>query len=161
MDKRIDVFATAIYHSMSQEDLIQLDLAYAPPYSAARDPVVIAGAVSQNYYQRDWDPISPNELKHKMDDGQRYTLIDVRTRLELTKIPPLPEAIHIPIDSLRQKLQDLDPEQETILYCAQGLRSYLGNRILLMNGFERVRTLSGGLENWMYELQSSDTKANV
>ena len=96
-----------------------------------------------------------------MDDGKTYTLIDVRTRLELTKIPPLPEAIHIPIDSLRQKLEDLDPEQETILYCAQGLRSYLGNRILLMNGFERVRTLSGGLENWMYELESSDTTVNV
>ncbi|MGD9207595.1 MAG: FAD-dependent oxidoreductase, partial [Syntrophobacterales bacterium] len=67
VDKRVDVFATAIYHQMRLEDLLQLDLAYAPPYSAARDPVIIAGAVGQNYYQGDWDPISPHELKTKMD----------------------------------------------------------------------------------------------
>jgi len=159
VDKRIDVFATAIYHHMSQEDLLQLDLAYAPPYSAARDPVVIAGALGQNYYLGDWDPISPLELKERLTTEDSHRLIDVRTRLELTKIAPLPGAIHIPIDSLRRKLQDLDPKQETILYCAQGLRSYLGNRILLMNGFEHVRTLSGGLENWMYELEQPDTKS--
>jgi NADPH-dependent 2,4-dienoyl-CoA reductase/sulfur reductase-like enzyme/rhodanese-related sulfurtransferase len=159
VDKRIDVFATAIYHHMSQEDLLQLDLAYAPPYSAARDPVVIAGALGQNYYLGDWDPISPFELKEKLTREDSHTLIDVRTRLELNKIAPLPGAIHIPIDSLRRRLRDLDPARETILYCAQGLRSYLGNRILLMNGFEQVRTLSGGLENWMYELEQSDTKS--
>jgi len=155
VDKRIDVFATAIYNRMNHEDLLQLDLAYAPPYSAARDPVIIAGAVGQNYFQGDWDPISPLELKEKFDAGGSYALIDVRTRFELTKIAPLPGAIHIPIDSLRKKLKDLDPAQEIILYCAQGLRSYLGNRILLMNGFQRVRTLSGGLESWMYELESN------
>ncbi len=155
VDKRIDVFATAIYHHMSLEDLLQLDLAYAPPYSAARDPVIVVGAVGQNYYQGDWHPISPHELKDKMDSGESCLLIDVRTRLELTKIAPLPGATHIPIDSLRDKLQDLDPDRETILYCAQGLRSYLGNRILSMNGFQRVRTLAGGLDNWMYELEST------
>jgi NADPH-dependent 2,4-dienoyl-CoA reductase/sulfur reductase-like enzyme/rhodanese-related sulfurtransferase len=155
VDKRIDVFATAIYHHMSLEDLLQLDLAYAPPYSAARDPVIIAGAVGQNYYQGDWDPISPHELKEKIHLGESFALIDVRTRRELTKIDALPGATHIPIDLLRQRLQDLDPEQETILYCAQGLRSYLGNRILAMNGFKDVKTLSGGLENWMYNLGSA------
>ena len=157
MDKRIDVFATAIYNQMSHEDLLQLDLAYAPPYSSARDPVIIAGALSQNYYQGDWEPITPHELQEKIKSGNSFTLIDVRNRLEVMKIKALPGAVHIPIDSLRDRLGDLDPQQETILYCAQGLRSYLGNRILLMNGFENVSTLSGGLENWMYELQSSDT----
>ncbi len=159
VDKRIDVFATAIYNQMSHEDLLQLDLAYAPPYSAAKDPVIIAGAVGQNYYQGDWDPISPNELKGKLDAGGEPALVDVRNRLELRKIAPLPGAIHIPIDSLRKKLQDLDPDQEIILYCAQGLRSYLGNRILSMNGFKHVRTLSGGLENWMYEVESGNTRS--
>jgi NADPH-dependent 2,4-dienoyl-CoA reductase/sulfur reductase-like enzyme len=66
VDKRVDVFATAIYHQMRLEDLLQLDLAYAPPYSAARDPVIIAGAVGQNYYQGDWDPITaPTNSKRK------------------------------------------------------------------------------------------------
>jgi len=150
VDKRVDVFATAIYHQMRLEDLLQLDLAYAPPYSAARDPVIIAGAVGQNYYQGDWDPISPHELKAKMDEGESFALVDVRTRLELQERGPLPGALHIPIDLLRKQLQKLDPEKETILYCAQGFRSYLGNRILAMRGFKRVRTLSGGMDNWMY-----------
>lgn len=151
VDKRVDVFATAIFHHMRLEDLLQLDLAYAPPYSAARDPVIIAGAVAQNYYQNDWDPISPHELKAKMDAGESFVLVDVRTRLELQEREPLPGALHIPIDLLRRQLQKLDPDKETILYCAQGLRSYLGNRILAMSGFKRVRTLSGGMDNWMYE----------
>ena len=155
VDKRIDVFATAIYHQMSLEDLLQLDLAYAPPYSAARDPVIIAGAVGQNYYQGDWDPISPHELKEKIDSGEDLTLIDVRNKLELAERGPLTGAIHIPIDLLRRELRKLDPDRETILYCAQGLRSYLGNRILVMNGFKRVKTLSGGLDNWVYEMDSA------
>jgi NADPH-dependent 2,4-dienoyl-CoA reductase/sulfur reductase-like enzyme/rhodanese-related sulfurtransferase len=158
VDKRIDVFATAIYHQMSTEDLLQLDLAYAPPYSAARDPVIIAGAVGQNYYQGDWIPITPHELKEKMDSGADFTLVDVRTKLELAEKDPLPGAIHIPIDLLRRELGRLDPEKETILYCAQGLRSYLGNRILAMNGFNPVKTLSGGLDNWVYELESTAAK---
>ncbi|UCE83362.1 MAG: FAD-dependent oxidoreductase [Deltaproteobacteria bacterium] len=153
VDKRIDVFATAIYHQMSLEDLLNLDLAYAPPYSAAKDPVIVAGAVGQNYYQGDWNPISPRELKDKMQSGEPLTLIDVRTKLELTKVGPIPGAVHIPIDLLRRRLQNLDPEKETILYCAQGLRSYLGNRILAMNSFKKVRTLSGGLDTWTYETE--------
>jgi rhodanese-related sulfurtransferase len=157
VDKRIDVLATAIYHHMSLEDLLHLDLAYAPPYSAARDPVVIAGAVGQNYYQGDWNPITPQEVKEKLNSGEDIALIDVRNRLELAKRDPLPGAIHIPIDLLRRELEKLDPHKETILYCAQGLRSYLGNRILAMNGFRRVRTMSGGLDNWMYELESTDS----
>ncbi len=157
VDKRIDVLATAIYHHMSLEDLLNLDLAYAPPYSAARDPVIIAGALGQNYYQGDWNPVTPHELKQKMDAGEDIALIDVRTRMELAKRGPLPGATHIPIDLLRRELQKLDPDKETILYCAQGLRSYLGNRILAMRGFKRVRTLSGGLDNWMYEVESTDS----
>ena len=157
VDKRIDVLATAIYHHMSLEDLLNLDLAYAPPYSAARDPVIIAGAVGQNYYQGDWNPITPHELKEKMKSGDDFALIDVRNRLELAKRDPLPGAIHIPIDLLRRELEKLDPHKETIVYCAQGLRSYLGNRILAMKGFTRVRTLSGGLDNWMYEVESTDS----
>jgi NADPH-dependent 2,4-dienoyl-CoA reductase/sulfur reductase-like enzyme/rhodanese-related sulfurtransferase len=153
VDKRIDVLATAVYHHMNLADLLQLDLAYAPPYSSARDPVIIAGAVGQNYYQGDWDPITPEELKEKIDQGSDINLIDVRTRLELARKGSLPGAIHIPIDLLRKEVQKLDPNKETILYCGQGLRSYLGNRILAMNGFKRVTTLSGGLDNWMYDTE--------
>jgi NADPH-dependent 2,4-dienoyl-CoA reductase/sulfur reductase-like enzyme/rhodanese-related sulfurtransferase len=154
-DKRIDVFATALFQQMNVEDLLQLDLAYAPPYSAARDPVIVAGAVGQNYYQGDWDPITPRELQEKIEAEEAFALIDVRTRLELVKVKPIPGAIHIPIDTLRRRIGDLNPEQETILYCSQGLRSYLGNRILAMNGFKRARALTGGLDNWNLEQEAT------
>ena len=156
VDKRIDVFATAIYHHMSLEDLLHLDLAYAPPYSAARDPVVVAGALGQNFYQGDWSPITPHELKDMMNSGEEIALVDLRNRLEVAERAPLPGATHIPVDLLRRELKKLDPHKDTVLYCAQGVRSYLGNRILAMNGFKQVRTLSGGLDNWMYEMESGD-----
>ena len=72
VDKRIDVMATAIYNRMAIDDLLQLDLAYAPPYSAARDPVIIAGAVGQNFYVGDWIPITPAELHQKIERGDDF-----------------------------------------------------------------------------------------
>ena len=154
VDKRIDVIATAIYNRMSMEDLLHLDLAYAPPYSGARDPVVIAGAVGQNYFQGDWDPITPHELHERMERGDSFVLVDLRTRFEVDKTGILRGAIHIPIDDLRSRLGEFDPEQEIILYCAQGLRSYLGNRIMAMNDFKRVKTLTGGTFDWVYGMES-------
>ncbi|MBW2070384.1 MAG: FAD-dependent oxidoreductase [Deltaproteobacteria bacterium] len=151
VDKRIDVMATALYNNMTQEELLQLDLAYAPPYSSARDPIIVAGAVGQNYQQGDWNPVTPEELVAKIDRGEPMVLVDVRTRMEVRKTGTLPGALHIPIDELRRHLEDFDPEQEIILYCSQGLRSYLGHRILAMHGCKRVRSLTGGLSNWPYE----------
>jgi len=153
VDKRIDVFATALYNRMTQEDLLQLDLAYAPPYSAARDPVIIAGAVGQNYFHGDWRPVTPRELLEKRKGGEAVTLIDVRTSQEVTRTGKLPGALHIPIDDLRKRMKELDPGRETILYCATGLRSYVGERILAQHGFARVGTLTGGVLNWMSEFE--------
>ncbi len=155
VDKRIDVFATALHNRMSQEELLQLDLAYAPPYSAARDPVVIAGAVGQNYFQGDWNPVPPHELREKLKRGEPVTLVDVRTPGEVKRAGKIPGALHIPIDDLRDRLEELDPDRETILYCAQGLRSYIGNRILAEHGFKHSGTLTGGIFNWMFEVESS------
>ena len=153
VDKRIDVFATALYNRMTQEDLLQLDLAYAPPYSAARDPVIIAGALGQNYFRGDWRPVPPGELSEKRRRGEPVTLIDVRTSKEVTRAGKIPGAVHIPIDDLRSRMRELDPERETILYCATGLRSYVGERILSQQGFKRVQTLTGGTFSWMFELE--------
>ena len=153
VDKRIDVFATALYNRMTQEDLLQLDLAYAPPYSAARDPVIIAGAVGQNYFRGDWRPVAPRELLQKRKGGEPVTLVDVRTSREVTRTGKIPGALHIPIDDLRSRMKELDPERETILYCASGLRSYVGERILAQHGFTRVGTLTGGVLNWVFELE--------
>ena len=153
VDKRIDVFATALYNRMTQEDLLQLDLAYAPPYSAARDPIIIAGALGQNYFRGDWRPVPPREFLEERKAGEAVILIDVRTAKEVTRTGKIPGALHIPIDDLRSRMGELDPERETILYCAAGLRSYVGERILSQQGFKRVRTLTGGILSWMFELE--------
>ena len=150
VDKRIDVLATAIYNRMALDDLLQLDLAYAPPYSAARDPIIIAGAVGQNFYVGDWIPITPAELHQKIERGDDFVLLDTRTIKELKKTGVIPGAIHISIDDLRDRMSDLDPEKETILYCAVGLRAYVGNRLLAMKGFKNVKTLTGGINSWTY-----------
>jgi len=150
VDKRIDVFATAIYNDMAQDELLQLDLAYAPPYSAARDPIIVVGALGQNFSEGDWQPITPAQLQKRIEAGDGFVLVDVRTPRELQKTAILPGAVHIPIDDLRNRIGELDPEKETILYCAVGMRSYVGNRILAMKGFDNVKTLTGGFASWIY-----------
>jgi NADPH-dependent 2,4-dienoyl-CoA reductase/sulfur reductase-like enzyme/rhodanese-related sulfurtransferase len=152
VDKRIDVMATAIYNRMAAEDLIHLDLAYAPPYSSARDPIIVAGAQHQNYAAGDWQPISPAALREKIGTGDDFILIDLRTKRELQQTGIIAGAIHIPIDELRDRLAELDRQTEIVLYCAVGLRSYLGNRILAMHGYENVLTMTGGIASWTYEL---------
>jgi rhodanese-related sulfurtransferase len=142
--------ATAIYNHMALDDLLQLDLAYAPPFSAARDPVIIAGAVGQNFYVGDWVPITPAELHQKLERGDDFLLVDTRNLLEVKETGIIPGAVHIPIDDLRGAIQGLDPARETILYCVAGLRSYVGNRLLAMKGFKDVKTLTGGLNSWTY-----------
>jgi rhodanese-related sulfurtransferase len=150
VDKRIDVMATAIYNGMALEDLLHLDLAYAPPYSSARDPVVVAGALGQNFHAGDWVPVTPAELHEKMDRGDDFVLVDTRTARELKKTGVIPGARHIHIDDLRDRIGDLDPEKDIILYCAVGLRSYVGHRLLAMKGFKKLKTLTGGINSWTY-----------
>jgi NADPH-dependent 2,4-dienoyl-CoA reductase/sulfur reductase-like enzyme/rhodanese-related sulfurtransferase len=155
VDKRIDVLATAIYHRMELEELLQLDLAYAPPYSAARDPVVIAGAIGQNFFQGDCVPITPTELKAKIEGRENPVIIDVRTRKECTEEGIIPGAVHIPLDRLRDEINQLDSDLETVVYCATGLRSYLATRILMQRGFAQVKNLTGGTMSWVYPLEKA------
>jgi len=150
VDKRIDVFATALYNRMRTEELVDLDLAYAPPYSSARDPVIVSGMLQQNIAAGDLRPVTPAALREELARGERLTLVDVRTRGELRRLGHLPGALHIPIDALRERLHELDPSDNIVLYCAVGLRSYLGSRILAMHGFDKVRTLTGGFSAWNY-----------
>ncbi len=158
VDKRIDVMATAIYNHMNQEDLIHLDLAYAPPYSSARDPIIVSGAVSQNFQAGDWQPITPHDLQQKIKAEGDFVLVDVRTKRETEKTGIIPGAIHIPLDDLRKRIIELNSEQEIILYCAVGLRSYVGHRILAMHGFREVKSLTGGFGCWTYETTGESTR---
>ena len=154
VDKRIDVLATALYNRMAVDDLVHLDLAYAPPYASARDLVTVAGALGQNFKNGDWRAITPAALKEKIDSGDDFMLVDTRTTGELRRVGRIPGAVHIPIDDLRGRLADLEREREReiVLYCAVGVRSYLAHRVLALRGFTKVRTLTGGVSAWPYDL---------
>ena len=141
VDKRIDVLATAIRAGMTVFDLEELELAYAPPYSSAKDPVNMAGFVASNIIRGDMDNINWYEI----DDVDRDThvLLDVRDGYELEMYPPLEGAVHIPLNELRNSLSELDKDKIYIIYCAIGQRGYIGYRILSQHGF-KCRNLSGG-----------------
>ncbi|RJP94657.1 MAG: CoA-disulfide reductase [Desulfobacteraceae bacterium] len=141
VDKRIDILATAIHGSMTVYDLEELELAYAPPYSSAKDPVNIAGFVAVNILKGDVRNINWNEL-FDLDPGTDV-LIDLRNNDELKQVGAIANAMHIPLPELRDRLTELDPEKNYILFCAIGLRGYVGYRILSQKGFN-ARNLSGG-----------------
>lgn len=147
VDKRIDVLATAIHAGMTVFHLETLELAYAPPYSSAKDPVNMAGFVASNIVKKDVEVIHWHELKNL--DPKENILIDLRTKKEIIREGTIGNALHIPVDELRNRLNELDQEKTYILFCAIGLRGYVAYRILNQNGF-RAKNLSGGYSLFSY-----------
>jgi len=141
VDKRIDVLATAIRAKMTVYDLQELELAYAPPYSSAKDPINICGFVAANILKGDMEIAHWSEIDELQKNGA--ILIDLRTQFELNHVGKIEGALHIPIDELRSRLTELDTQKNYIPFCAVGFRGYLGHRILVQNGF-KSRNLSGG-----------------
>ena len=146
VDKRIDVLATAIRAKMTVFDLQELELAYAPPYSSAKDPINIAGFVAANILKGDMEIVQRTELDVLQKNGA--ILIDLRTQFELNHMGKIEGALHIPIDNLRSRLSELDTQKKYILLCSIGFRGYLGYRILVQNGFNS-RNLSGGFMTYI------------
>lgn len=136
VDKRIDVFATAIRAGMTVFDLQELELAYAPPYGSGKDPVNMAGYVAANTLDGTVDIIHWDEL------GDDYFIIDARTRREFAR-GNVPGSVNIYVNDLRNKLNELPKDKTIYAYCTVGVRSYIACRILQQNGFN-VRNLSGG-----------------
>jgi len=145
VDKRIDVLATAIRGSMTVFDLEELELAYAPPYSSAKDPVNIAGFTASNLLKGDVKNIYWSDIKGL--DPKKDVLIDLRDKSELIDSGTIEGSLHIPLNELRKRLPELDKDKNYILYCAVGLRGYLGHRILYQKGF-KSRNLSGGYKTY-------------
>ncbi len=145
VDKRIDVLSTAIYAKLKMSDLPQLDLAYAPPFSPAKDPLIVNGFVNSN---RTYNEISIEEFNEIIRNKEDVQIVDVRTEKERDKTGYIKDSIHIEIDELRNKLDLLDKKMNTVVYCAKGLRGYLASRILGHSGFENVKNLSGGYKVW-------------
>lgn len=141
IDKRIDVFATAIYSGLTVFDLENLDLAYAPPYSSAKDPVVMSGMISSNVLRGNISNVNRSELKDFFPEGN-IRFLDVRTKEELEK-GYIEGAIHIPVDELRKHYTELDRDKTYIVYCAVGYRGYNACLFLNSKGYHAVN-LSGG-----------------
>lgn len=153
-DKRIDVIATAIHAGMSVDDLSDLELAYAPPYGSAKDPVNIAGYVAGNVLNGSHEVIDWRGLQTL--DPESIQLIDVRTAAEF-ELGSIRGARHIDVNHLRDRLAELDPAKPTVVFCQIGLRGYLAYRILKQAGFTEAKNLSGGYKTyaWAIEKQSN------
>ena len=140
VDKRIDVLSVAIRAGMTIEDLEQLELAYAPPYGSAKDPVNMAGFVGSNLLHGDvalWYA----EESPDLPDG--VVLLDVRSATEHEQWA-IPGSILIPHKELRSRLSEIPPGALVYVYCRSGFRSYLAQRILVQSGWPDAKTLSGG-----------------
>jgi NADPH-dependent 2,4-dienoyl-CoA reductase/sulfur reductase-like enzyme/peroxiredoxin family protein/TusA-related sulfurtransferase/rhodanese-related sulfurtransferase len=146
VDKRIDTIAVTMGLKGTIYELAELELAYAPPYSSAKDPVNMLGFVAQNVLEGMASFIEYTELdklRSSPDKQDTYTILDVTEAAE-RMVFSIPNSVHIPLGELRSRLKELDNTRLIIPYCAIGVRSYNAARILMQNGFQKVRILSGG-----------------
>mgnify|MGYP003626618218 CR=1 FL=1 len=154
VDKRVDVLSTAIYAKLKISDLSQLDLAYAPPYSPAKDPIVVTSFVTENILNNKSTQVSVEELDDFLSekDSENYTLIDVRTVTEYEK-GTIPNAINYPLDEIRNNIDFIKKlNRPIIIFCQRGLRGYLAELILNHNNIENVVNVAGGFKLWqMYK----------
>lgn len=144
VDKRVDLLATVIKNGGTIYDLTELEHAYAPPYSSAKDPVNMAGFAAENVLQKRVQPFYWPEIQELTKEDY---LLDVRTVEEFGK-GSIPGAVNIPLDEMRQRLNEIPTDKTVYLFCQVGMRGYLASRILMQHGFEDVRSLSGGYRLW-------------
>ena len=140
VDKRIDVLATALRSGLTVFDLEHLELAYAPPYGSAKDPVNMAGFLAANLLRGDVHYWYAEDYPDGTRDG---VLLDVRSGGEFEKWH-IGDAVNIPQSELRQRLGELPRDRAIYCYCRSGLRSYLAYRLLVQSGFQQVYSLAGG-----------------
>jgi len=149
VDKRIDVIATAIRSGLTVFDLEELELCYAPPFGSAKDPVNYAGFVAANIIKKD---ASICHVADVINATENQIILDVRT-VDEAVAGKINNSINIPLDDLRNRLTELSRDKEYLIYCAAGLRGYVGCRILTQNGYN-CKNLSGGFKTYKAVTQS-------
>jgi len=142
VDKRIDVLATAIRNGLTVDDLAELELAYAPPYGSAKDPVNFVGFVAQNMLKGDSKVVYADAIP------KGSLIVDVRKSDEFI-CGSIPESINIPLEELRDRYQELPKNKVIVFVCRVGTRAYLAERALRQKGYN-VRNLSGGFATWKH-----------
>jgi len=148
VDKRIDVFATAITFGAKAEDLFHLDLAYAPPFSTAKDPVIYTGMILEGILNRNRPLMTPHQLIQRQLGGELITIIDTREP-EAYKNGHIEGAVNIPLANLRSQAKRLDKNIPVVTYCNRGVTGNAAQNVLLQMGFKEVYNLSGGYFNYM------------
>ena len=138
VEKRIDVISSIMRNDGTIQDMLDSELCYAPPYSSAKDPINILGMNADNILRGYVKPAYFEDLENSY-------LIDVRVP-EAFSIKTIPNAINIPINNIRERLNEIPKDKKVILFCNTGYTSYCASRILLQNGFNNVYSLMGGIE---------------
>lgn len=144
VDKRIDVLAVAQRAGLTVFDLQDLELTYAPPFGSAKDVINMAGFVASNHLKGDTLLCHAAEVQARNPHQQ---VVDVRNGPELDKLGRIPDALHIPLDELRDRLHELPRDKELLISCQVGLRGHVACRLLSQHGF-KVKNLSGGFKTW-------------
>jgi NADPH-dependent 2,4-dienoyl-CoA reductase/sulfur reductase-like enzyme/rhodanese-related sulfurtransferase len=152
VSKRVDVLATALTFGASMDDIANLDLAYAPPFNSASDPVHQAANVIRNKMSGQANGISPDLLKDKLDNRDDFVLLDVRTGAEIASCRlDSPRWLHIPLGELRKRAMELPPGKQVVAYCRASVRAYQAQKTLEGAGIDDVCFLDGSMITWPYE----------
>lgn len=154
VDKRIDLFAHVIKNNGTIYDLQEIEHAYAPPYSSAKDPVNMAGFVAENILKKKVNIVHWRDIPKL--DAATSLLIDSRTAEEF-KMGHINGAINIPVDDIRSRMREIPRDKKIIVYCAVGLRGYIASRILMQHGYTNVFNLSGGYKTYLCAIPDKST----
>jgi NADPH-dependent 2,4-dienoyl-CoA reductase/sulfur reductase-like enzyme/rhodanese-related sulfurtransferase len=153
-DKFIDILAMALHGRMSCKELASVDLAYAPPFSPALSPVIVAANVLMNKLEGRVEGIQASEVREKLEKSKEsFQVLDVREKDEVEK-RRIPNTVWIPLGELKKRVSELDKEKEIAVHCESGLRSYKACLKLQHEGFKNVKNIDGGMLCWSYELES-------
>lgn len=159
VDKRLDVLATAIQAGFTVDQLADLDLAYAPPFGAAKDPLIIAGMVASNVFHGRSQTITPQELAVELASQRAPMVLDVRTPQEHSA-GRIDGSANMPLDTIREAHETVPADRPIVVHCAVGYRGYLAERILRQLGHRDVRNLTGGFRAWKLCQLASNGAAN-
>lgn len=156
VDKFIDVIATVLKFRGTIDDLAELDLAYAPPYSSAKSPANMSGFIGQNIEDGLIKQSYVKDLENF--DREKQILLDVREELELIG-GKFENSINIPLSQLRKRVAELPKDKEILTYCAVGLRGYIASRFLISKGY-KVKNIAGGFKSKLSEIKVSKKEIN-
>ena len=153
--KRLEVAASALHFGATVDDIGNIDLGYAPPFSSPIDPIATAAHVLANKLDGIAKGLSSLTVKQRLDNGDDFILLDVRTPLEYKMMRlPYENVVHIPLGALREKAAELPKDKDIVAFCKVSMRGYEAQLILNAVGFERIWYLEGGLVAWPFEVIS-------